>query len=218
MGPPSGWSEDHQGDSANTGAKTLSLFSLRILSALCKIYIQKKQRKKKRNPLWFKAPNIFPVIITLIGIYFKMSLTLNPYCYEQKTDLCLCFLLCSLAMRREKKKKIMKPQLNSKQTLGPALPLCLSASLCDLWAAEVNGSHVLIVLWSRHGALAPRRVRLTKVKSAGSIKAHLRVAEPPPPTPHRLAAGLWEGLIHTRLFTATNNNKVTDNLTEKQEF
>lgn len=80
----------------------------------------------------------------------------------------------------------MKPQLNSKQTLGPALPLCLSASLCDLWAAEVNGSHVLIVLWSRHGALAPRRVRLTKVKSAGSIKAHLRVAEPPP-HPHPTA-------------------------------
>lgn len=56
---------------------------------------------------------------------------------------------------------------------------CLFASLCDLWAEEVNGSELLIVLWSRHGALAPRRVRLTKVKSAGSIKAHLRVAEPP---------------------------------------
>lgn len=130
MGPPSGWSEDHQGDSANTGAKTLSLFSLRILSALCKIYIQKKQRKKKRNPLWFKAPNIFPVIITLIGIYFKMSLTLNPYCYEQKTDLCLCFLLCSLAMRREKKIKnheaTAEQQTDSRASVA-SLPLCLSA-------------------------------------------------------------------------------------------
>lgn len=28
MGPPGGWSENHPGDSANTGAKTLSVFSL----------------------------------------------------------------------------------------------------------------------------------------------------------------------------------------------
>lgn len=81
---------------------------------------------------------------------------------------------------------------------------CPSASLRDLLAAEVSGSDVLIVLWSRHGALAPRRVRLTKVKSAGSIKAP------------RLAAGLWEGLCLTRhLLTATDNQKVTNNLTEK---
>lgn len=99
----------------------------------------------------------------------------------------------------------MKLQLESKQTLGPAIKT-LSASVCDRRAAEVNASHALIVLWSRHGALAPRRVRLTKVKSAGSIKAHLRVAKPPPLSQ---AAGLWEGLFNPRhLFTATNNNKL----------
>lgn len=91
---------------------------------------RKNKGEKKRNPLWFKAPNVFPVIITLIGIYFKMSLTLNPYCYEQKTDLCLCFLLCSLAMRREKKKKnheaTAEQQTDSLASVA-SLPLCLSA-------------------------------------------------------------------------------------------
>lgn len=41
-------------------------------------------------------------------------------------------------------------------------------------ASEINGTDVLIALWFWHAALAPCRVRWTKVKSAGSIKAHLR--------------------------------------------
>lgn len=45
---------------------------------------------------------------------------------------------------------------------------------CGIHASEVNGTDALIALWSWHTALAPCRVRWTKVKSAGSIKAHLR--------------------------------------------
>lgn len=98
--------------------------------------------------------------------------------------------------------------LNSRHTLF--------ASRCWPLAAEVNRSHVLIVLWSRHGALAPRRVKLTKVKSAGSIKAHLGLEE----TPARLL-GCGRASSHTPLFTASNshnNTWVTDNLSEKQEL
>ena len=139
-------------------------------SGFCLHFVRFTSRKNKGGDLlWFKASNGFPDIITLIGIYFKMSHTLGPLWCEQKTD--LWFLLCSLAVRRaaaEQRKH--KPS---------ARRWCLPASPPDLWAAEVNSSHVLIVLWFWHGALAPRRVKLTKVKSAGSIKAHLRVLEPP---------------------------------------
>lgn len=98
-------------------------------------------------------------------IYFKLSLSLSPYCEDYR------FMSVSRCVVWRGVKK-QKPRSRSwKANRLSARRWCPSASLRDLPAAEVTGSDVLIVLWSRHGALAPRRVRLTKVKSAGSIKA-----------------------------------------------